>query len=244
MNRYFLRAISALSLVLLTACSLLIPPGIPSGMTNPAARGTPISSYPERLVYRIDDHRYITIQGSRNCAGMIWYYDTRLGVRTDVAASGLTLGNGAYSGYYAIDSDYVVIPVIEFSQIRGSLLYIYYSNDEGQTFKSFLLGGYSMSNDGVLVKGSMLYSMDIRRKLTDFNPLLGYVDPKKLPPVTYEDMDMSQVNVFNMAEEIKTEPYRWGARGKSIASNDVPRGIRSPSGKSRWICGEIVNENK
>ncbi|WP_439896932.1 T6SS immunity protein Tli3 family protein, partial [Burkholderia ubonensis] len=73
MNRYLLWVVSALSLGLLTACSLLIPPGIPSGMTNPAARGTPISNYPERLVYRIDDHRYITIQGNRNCVGMIWY---------------------------------------------------------------------------------------------------------------------------------------------------------------------------
>ncbi|WP_157377892.1 hypothetical protein [Burkholderia ubonensis] len=241
MNRYLLWVVSALSLGLLTACSLLIPPGIPSGMTNPAARGTPISNYPERLVYRIDDHRYITIQGNRNCVGMVWYYDTRYGIRTDVAASGLTLGNGAYSGYYAIDSEYVVIPIIEFSQMRGPLLYIYYSNDEGRTFKSFLRGGYSMSNGGILVKGNILYSMYLDRKQTDFNPLAGYVDPKKLPPVTYENMDVSQVNVFNMAEEIETEPYRWGTRGKSITSSEVPRGIRSPSGQNRWMCGEIIN---
>ncbi|WP_157638589.1 hypothetical protein [Burkholderia ubonensis] len=142
MNRYFSRAVSALGLTLLTACTALIPPGIPSGMTNPAARGTPISSYPERLVYRIDDHRYITIQGNRNCVGMIWYYDKRLGVRTDVAATGLTLGAGAFGGYYAINSEYVVIPVIEFSQRSGSIMYIYYSRDGGRNFKSFLWGGY------------------------------------------------------------------------------------------------------
>ncbi|MGU7772634.1 hypothetical protein ACV229_20990 [Burkholderia sp. MR1-5-21] len=39
MNRYLARVVSALSLVLLTACSLLIPPGIPLGKTNPAAIG-------------------------------------------------------------------------------------------------------------------------------------------------------------------------------------------------------------
>lgn len=98
-----------------------------------------------------------------------------------------------------------------------------------------------MSNGGMLVKGNILYSMYLDRKPTNFNPLMGYVDPKKLPPVTYEDMDMSQVNVFNMAEEIKTEPYRWGTRGKSIESSEVPRGIRSPSGQNRWMCGEIIN---
>ncbi|WP_157379317.1 hypothetical protein [Burkholderia ubonensis] len=146
MIRYFSLAVSALSLVLLTACSLLIPPGIPSGMTNPAARGTPISSYPERLVYRIDDHRYITIQGNRNCVGMIWYYDTHLGVRTAVAATGLTLGSGAFGGYYAINSEYVVIPAIEFSQMSGSLMYIYYSHDGGRTFKSFLWGRTFLEN--------------------------------------------------------------------------------------------------
>lgn len=40
MNRYLLWVVSALSLGLLTVCSLLIPPGIPSGMTNSVARGT------------------------------------------------------------------------------------------------------------------------------------------------------------------------------------------------------------
>jgi hypothetical protein len=154
------------------------------------------------------------------------------------------LGDGAYSGYYAIDSDYVVIPAIVFSQMRGALLYIYYSNDGGRTFKSFLRGGYSMEDDGILVQGSVLYSMNLRRTSSDFSPLAGYVDPKTLPPAKYEDMVMSQVSTFNVAEEIKTDPYQPGTRGKPMTPSEVPRGIRSPSGQIRWVCANPVDENR
>ncbi|MGA7817021.1 T6SS immunity protein Tli3 family protein, partial [Caballeronia sp.] len=128
MNRFYLSAI-ILGACMLAGCRALIPPGASAGMN-----GTPIhvksgDNYPEHFVYRIDDHRYITIKGNDGCEGTIYYYDTRLDVRTAVAATGLTLGAGAFSGYYAIDSDYVAIPAIVFSQTSGERLYIYYSTD-------------------------------------------------------------------------------------------------------------------
>ncbi|WP_177314194.1 T6SS immunity protein Tli3 family protein [Burkholderia ubonensis] len=222
MNRYFSLAVSALSLVLLTACSLLIPPGIPSGMTNSAARGTPTSAYPERLVYRIDDHRYITIQGNRNCVGMIWYYDTRLGVRTDVAATGLTLGAGAFGGYYAINSEYVVMPVIEFSQMGGSLMYIYYSHDGGRNFKSFLWGGYfsgrySREENVIILNGKDLY---IARKSRD--------EPVHVYSSSLYDVSRD-ISVSDDQRPADPENYR-------IDPHLVPLTVKSPSGKIAWSC--------
>ena len=220
--RYCSRTVSALGLTLLTACTSLIPPGIPSGMANPAARGTPISSYPERLVYRIDDHRYITIQGTRNCVGRIWYYDTRLGVRTAVAATGLTLGAGAFGGYHAVNSEYVAVPAIGFSQISGPLLYIYYSHDGGRTFKSFIWGAYisgvnSSIQNVVILDGKSLY---VTRK--DRQPP-GDVYPARL-------YDVSQDIALDDSQEALPP------NGQYIEYRQVPFPLKSPSGLTTWTC--------
>ncbi|WP_198293983.1 hypothetical protein [Burkholderia ubonensis] len=225
MNRYFSRAVSALGLTLLTACTVLIPPGIPSGMTNPAARGTPISSYPERLVYRIDDHRYITIQGNRNCVGMIWYYDTRLGVRTDVAATGLTLGSGAFHGYYAINSEYVVIPAIVFSQMSGPLLYIYYSRDGGRTFNSFLWGGDSADKNVVVLNGRDLY---VGRRSGAPKGMRGALYLAYRYDLS-RDISVGDDRLVVNSEEARIDPRQ------------VPLSIRSPSGVTEWTCEVSVD---
>ncbi|WP_157650404.1 hypothetical protein [Burkholderia ubonensis] len=222
MIRYFSLAVSALSLVLLTACSLLIPPGIPSGMTNPAARGTPTSAYPERLVYRIDDHRYITIQGNRSCDGVIWYYDTRLGVRTAVAATGLTLGGGEFDGYYAINSEYVVIPAIVFSQMSGPLLYIYYSRDGGRTFKSFLWGVNISGGDFIILNGKSLYVGRV-----DENP------PKKAYLAHLYDVSLD-IAVGDDRRVVEPTDHR-------IDPRLVPLSMKSPSGLTKWICPALVD---
>src|ERR1700722_4635507 len=77
----------ALSIVALTGCSALMPPGASAGMNGTPTHVKNITDYPEHFVYRIDDHRYITIKGNSGCEGVIYYYDTRLGIRTAVAAT-------------------------------------------------------------------------------------------------------------------------------------------------------------
>ena len=222
MSRYFSLAVSTLSLAMLTACTSLIPPGIPSGMANPAVRGTPISSYPERFVYRIDDHRYITIQGTRNCVGQIWYYDTRLGVRTAVAGTGLTLGAGAFGGYYAINSEYIAIPAIEFSQISGPLLTIYYSHDGGRTFNSFIWGGYfsgrySHEENVLVLNGKDLY---VARKSRG------------------EPVRVYSSSLYDVSHDIPVSDDQSAANPKAhwIDPHWVPLTIKSPSGFVRWNC--------
>ncbi|WP_175948454.1 T6SS immunity protein Tli3 family protein [Burkholderia pyrrocinia] len=227
MNRYFSRAVSALGLALLTACASLILPGIPSGMADPAARGTPTSAYPEHFAYRIDDHRYITIQGNRNCEGQIWYYDTRLGVRTAVAATGLTLGDGAFGGYYAINSEYVAIPAIVFSQTSGVFLYIYYSYDGGRTFKSFWAGAdvsgrYSHEENVIVLNGKFLY---IARKSREA-PVDVYLS--RLYDVSHD------IPVGDDQHAIKPE-------GQWVDPHLVPLTIKSPSGSTKWSCGPATD---
>jgi len=221
MNRYFLCAASTLSFVLLSACSLLIPPGIPSGMANPSVRSSRIADYPEHFAYRIDDHRYITIQGNDDCDGMIYYHDTRLGIRTAVATTGLTLGDGAFRGYYAINSDYIAIPAIKFSQTSGALLYLYYSRDGGKTFDRFLFGGYDPGLDIVILNGKTLYVARMSQ------------DPKEGVYLAYQ---------YDISHELITEQGQQLVIGDTwIEPPLVPLSVRSSSGITRWVCGPSVD---
>jgi len=233
----------AFGLSILAGCAGLIPPEAAAGMNGTPTRVKSTNDYPEHFAYRIDDHRYITIKGNSNCEGTIYYYDTRLGIRTAVAATGLTLGDGAFSGYYAVDSDYVVIPAIVFSQISGVKLYIYYSQDNGRSFSSFLRGGYAMDEEGILLQGNKLYSINLRRKDSDISPIAGYVDRKNLPPVAYEKQDIERATLFYVDREIKTDPYQPGNVGQPIEIGQIPPGIHSPSGMVKWTCGNTIETN-
>src|SRR5690348_3981687 len=39
---------------------------------------------PPQVVYRVDDHRFVTLEGYNHCLGYAWYNDTRTGVRTKI----------------------------------------------------------------------------------------------------------------------------------------------------------------
>lgn len=40
---------------------------------------------PTQVVYRFDDHRYLELKGW-NCEGELWYINTKLGIRSEVAS--------------------------------------------------------------------------------------------------------------------------------------------------------------
>ncbi|WP_420913166.1 T6SS immunity protein Tli3 family protein, partial [Burkholderia ubonensis] len=152
----------------------------------------------------------------------IWYYDSRLGVRTAVAATGLTLGGGEFGGYYAINSEYVVIPAIVFSQMRGSRLHIYYSHDGGRNFKSFLWGGYfsgrySREENVIILNGKDLY---IARKSRD------------------EPVHVYSSSLYDVSRDIPVSDDRSPVDPKNyrIDPHLVPLTIKSPSGKIAWSC--------
>ncbi len=220
MNRYFSYAASSLGLALLTACSLLIPPGIPSGMANPSVRSSRSEDYPEHFVYRIDDHRYITIQGNDHCDGMIYYNDTRLGIRTEVSTTGITLGGGTFDGYYAINSEYVAIPALIFSQVRGVLLYIYYSHDGGRTFNRVLVGAEGGTTDVLILDGKTLYFASVDDEASS---------------------SLRWAYVYDVSRDIATQEGQQEAIGPDdgdyVDTRLVSLKLKSPSGVSRWTCG-------
>jgi len=198
----------------LAGCSALVPVGVSS---NVAARGPSIESFPEHFVYRIDAHRYITIQGTKDCAGRIYFYNTQTGIRTAVATTGMAVGSGIFSGYYAAQSEYVAIPAIGYSEISGPLLYVYYSYDGGKTFKRFLAGGYGGERDVVILDGKNLY----------FGA--NSSDPSE---------GIYQAYLMDVSHDIATGDDHFAIRSErpEIEPSRVPVKLKSPSGETRWTC--------
>jgi hypothetical protein len=222
-SKIYCIGVVAFGLLILAGCAGLIPPEAAAGMNGTPTRVKSTSDYPEHFVYRIDDHRYITIKGNSGCEGVIYYYDTRLGIRTAVAATGLTLGVGTFGGYYAIDSDYLAIPATVFSQTSGEFIYIYYSRDGGKTFDSFWAGAdvsgrYSHEENVIIVKDNLLY---LARNNRDA--------PGNLYMATLYDVSR-QIVVNESRHAVLPD-------GRPIDPGLVPFSVKSPSGSSKWNCG-------
>lgn len=104
-----------------------------------AAKELPYDS-PPQVIYRIDDHRFVTLERYRDCYhGDSWYNDTRAGIRHQ-------LGRGGYEDYQGklINSDPTGknlvfpsgAPPSMVTGDRGVSVYLAYSTDGGKTFHS------------------------------------------------------------------------------------------------------------
>jgi hypothetical protein len=171
----------------------------------------------EHLVYKIDNHRYITIKGNDACEGRIYYYDKKIGIKTSVASTGL---DGFFTGYYANDSANIVIPAIQFSEISGDNLYIYYSTDRGRTFNYFWASIYGLENQIIIAKGELLY---IAQKSTSEKTLIW-------------------AHSYDLSKEIRVDKFRHVSPNQenTIKPSSVPLETVSPSKLTRWTCGEPV----
>ncbi|MBU9815827.1 hypothetical protein J1781_13295 [Rahnella sp. C60] len=88
---------------------------------------------PAQVVYRFDDHRYLELKGW-NCEGELWYIDTKLGIRSEVASQFYRI----FTHKYVHPSErYIAIPWWG-AGISGFTV----SKDYGQTWES---GGGRMS---------------------------------------------------------------------------------------------------
>ncbi|EDT40928.1 conserved hypothetical protein [Burkholderia ambifaria MEX-5] len=186
----------------------------------------------EYVVYRIDDHRYISIRSPQICNGHldgnIYYNDTQSGVRTFVSFTG-PMRNGLYRGYYAVRANpaYIAIPAISFSQTSGMLLRVYYSSDGGRTFQWFLAGG-KRSDIAIIVDDNKLY-------MTSANERAGADYSGKSGVVFDISMNMDWRIAHYDSETSVFERYARQVYG-------IARDIKSPSGATHWTCPS-VSEN-
>jgi hypothetical protein len=159
-TRRVLLAAAVLMAIIQAACSSLLPDGVRSGMGGGTRINRDESSWRESMLYRIDDHRWITTRGITPCEGRMYYHDSKLGINTRVGSTGVSGSHtGPFHGYYAIDSSNIAIPATVESSFSGAQsVKMYYSLDEGRTFQEFWVDGTGTPDEFTILKGSILYS--------------------------------------------------------------------------------------
>ena len=190
----------------------------------------PIPHYdvPAQVIYRIDDHRYVSFENYSDCFhGDAFYIDTRLGIRTDLGREGVEnfqgkLINADPSGRNLVFP--MAAPPHTACSDRSCSTPLIYSTDSGRTFHGMVymktFNPFNRSKDYTMAaNGDRLY---VAEKTQDDAYVIEY------PLVQGIDL---------------TKPYPLGVRGSSFTASRRPTylsGLRSPSGQDRFTCDASI----
>jgi len=226
MERIRIFSVASVAFLLAGCVSQIAPPE--------AYLPAPIPHYdvPPQVIYRIDDHRFISLENYRNCHyGTTYYNDTRLGIRTRFGRGG---GIANYRGRL-INADpsgrYIVVPSSFHPKgvcpDKGCSIAFIYSTDAGRTFQS---GGYYM-----------LHSDNPYRDSADYIVAAGadriYI-AKKWGSDNYRVVQYPLVPGIDLSKR-----YPPGVRGDSFAASRRPDyldGLRTPSGQEYISCDDSI----
>ncbi|WP_454757439.1 T6SS immunity protein Tli3 family protein [Cupriavidus campinensis] len=192
--------------------------------------GPPVIDYdvPPQVIYRIDDHRFVTLENYRDCHhGVTYYNDAKQGIRQRLGRAGIENFQGRLINADPTGQN-IVIPSSAPPDIgcsdRGCTTSLLYSTDGGKTFF------------GV-------------RYMTSFNPFRDTakftIAVTKAHLYVAERMETdSYVREYPLAPEVDLrKPYPPGFRGSTFAASKRPGyldGLRSPSGQERFTCDPSI----
>jgi hypothetical protein len=208
--------------------------GALSGCTTndygPAAYQTPVTvptyDVAPQVIYRIDGHRFISLENYDRCFGDNYYNDTRTGVHTK-----LLRGNSfaTFRGRLIVDdpSDInIVIPSAPQRPCgdRGCKVPLYYSTNGGRTFNAipYMNSSYppvDSENYTIVVTKDSFFVEKLISKIT------GHVSTDRYPLIPGF--------VYGTDEKLPDD--------KRIESNvPMQSGLRTPSGQDRFTCDESI----
>jgi hypothetical protein len=179
---------------------------------------------PPQVIYRIDDHRFVTLEKYRDCNhGTTYYNDTKAGIRKVLGRAGIENFQGRLINADPTGRN-IVIPSAGPPELacsdRGCTTSLIYSTDGGRTF-----AGMSYMNSFKPFRDSSWYSI-----LVDADAF--YVEE------SYDGN--SYVRRYPLIAG-----YSYG-RGKLPDGQGVeynvkmPTGLRSPSGQERFTCDASI----
>ncbi|ASU40092.1 hypothetical protein hmeg3_18565 [Herbaspirillum sp. meg3] len=211
---------AALLAVGMTACAQNDAP--PTSSHGTILRPSP--DMPPQVLYRIDDHRYISLENYDKCFGDNYYIDTKAGIRTK-------LWTGAFSDYKGrliIDDPSemnVVVPDAPATTCRdkGCNVYLQYSTDGGRTFKpkKYMQSPYptkDSENYSILIAKDGFYLV---KKISQTN---GSTSVTKYPLVPGIDLE---------------KPYPPDLHDEYLSGKPLPL-LRTPSGQDRFTCDSSI----
>jgi len=219
-----IRNLSIVIVFIVAGCA--IPPPKPPSVE-------PHYDVPPQVIYRIDDHRYMSLENYRDCNfGTTYYNDDRQGVRFE-------LGRGTFENFRGrlINADpsgrYLVLPSSRPPHYgcpdKGCNVSFYYSTDGGRTFQS---GGYYMR-----------YMLDPYEYSANYIVAAGadriYIARKR--GKTVDDYGVTQYPL-QLGIDLR-KAYPPGVRGDSFLASKRPdylKGFRTPSGQEYISCDDSI----
>ncbi|WP_423393744.1 T6SS immunity protein Tli3 family protein [Burkholderia sp. LMG 21824] len=220
-----------IALVVLTSGCATQPPQRPtfklSDFRSSTLKELPYDS-PPQTIYRIDDHRFVTLERYRDCNhGESYYNDTRMGIRK-------YLGRGRFENFQGriINADptgmNIVLPLAYPPRAfcgngeKGCVVPFWYSTDGGRTF---LVGDYA-DHSFRPFDDSKNYTFAVTKEKL-------YIAEKSAGNDVYV-LEYPMINGIDLSR-----PYPAGVKGDSFAESKRPqflRGIFTPSGQDRITC--------
>ncbi|MBW9108050.1 hypothetical protein JNB89_30335 [Paraburkholderia phenoliruptrix] len=184
---------------------------------------------PPQVIYRIDDHRFVTLEKYRDCNhGETWYNDTEAGIRSH-------LGRGLVENYQGrlINADptgrNLVFPAATAPGTvcgdRGCNPMMAYSTDGGRTFNGMVYKDHSPDPYKGSMKFTVITTSDSVYVSETLDPDFNTVDTARYP--------MIPGFVYERRETLP--------EGKRIDFNaSAPSGLRTPSGQDHITCDASI----
>ncbi|KVL04972.1 hypothetical protein WS94_10440 [Burkholderia territorii] len=220
--------------VLMQGCTAQTPRHASFGLgdfMSSALKELPYDS-PPQIIYRIDDHRFVTLEHYRDCYhGDSYYNDTRAGIRK-------YLGRGMFENFQGriVNADpsgtNIVFPLAYPDGLicgngeKGCVVPFWYSTDGGKTFATKVYMDHSFN----AFEDSEDYSI--------------FVTKDRLYVANRSADDDAYVLEYPMVPGIDlSKPYPPGVKGGSFAASKRPgvfSKIRTPSGQDRIVCDASI----
>ncbi|SAL54134.1 T6SS immunity protein Tli3 family protein [Caballeronia humi] len=206
-----------------TACTACVSDAERSRYSGPQ----PIPHYdvPAQVIYRIDDHRYISLENYSDCHhGDTYYNDTKESIRKKLGRNGIENFQGRLINADPTGKNIVIPssqPPERACSDRGCSISLIYSTDSGRTFHGMV---YMNSFDPF--KDSSRYTI-----LTTRDAL--YIEERDPDPYVKRAPLYPAVNLKNLD----------GSRGlweTGAEAPPVPAGLHSPSGQERFTCDTSI----
>ncbi|KVQ46965.1 hypothetical protein WT21_16530 [Burkholderia territorii] len=223
--------------VLMQGCTAQTPRHASFGLgdfMSSALKELPYDS-PPQVIYRIDDHRFVTLEHYRDCYhGDSYYNDTRAGIRK-------YLGRGMFENFQGriVNADpsgtNIVFPLAYPDGLvcgngeKGCAVPFWYSTDGGKTFatKVYMDHSFNPFEDSkryaVIVTSDKMFLAQV-----DYGDENGDPYVKEYPMVP--DIDLSQ-------------PYPPGIHGSTFTASKQPgifSKLQTPSGQDRIVCDASI----
>lgn len=193
-----------------------------------AAKELPYDS-PPQVIYRIDDHRYVTLEHYRDCNhGESFYNDTKKNIRTMIGIGRIENFQGKIFNADP-DEKNVVLPRALPPRIacsdRGCTVALLYSTDGGENFHLLVYMPHSFDP----YKESKNYTISVTKDSLYINKRIG------------ETTDQTETDRYPMVPGFIYDAGEKLPNGKRIDFDvPAPLGLQTPSGQDHVSCDASI----